>query len=108
MFTKTKLALVGALVFGLGTMAQAGSKDDAEHEGGYRLGPLSQRFAGVNPASHRSLRGRMYARGTNGREAYGFVPRSRASRPVGEETYIRVQDRDFRRSNGIRHRDGNG
>jgi hypothetical protein len=93
MFTRTKLALVGALVLGLGTVAQAGSRDDANRTGGYRVGPLSQSFTGANPASHRSMRA---ARMTNGRGAYAYVP----GRRMGGETYIGIQDQDFRRSNG--------
>jgi hypothetical protein len=101
MFSKTKLALVGALVLGLGTVAQAGSKDDADHAGGYRVGPLSQRFAGANPVQHPSMRGRIYTRRTSGSEAYAYVPRSTSrTLPRGEETYIGVQDRMYRRSNG--------
>ena len=113
MLTKTKLALVGALVIGLGTAAQAGSKDDPDRAGGYRVGPASQSFnAGVNPVYHKSLRGRIYARGmmmngryqttVQGRNAYAST---RPARPFGEETYMKIQDRGYRQSNGIRHRD---
>ena len=103
MFTKTKLALIGALVLGLGTVAQAGSKDDADHAGGHRIGPLSQRhIVGVNPVHHPSLRGRIYTRRMNGSEAYAFVPSStyRTYAQPGDETYIDVQDRMFQRSMG--------
>jgi len=100
MFTKTKLALVGALVLGLGTVAQAGSKDDADHTGGYRAGPLSQSFSGANPVHHPSMRGRIQARGMRGSDAYAFVPRSTLRAPrSGGETYIGVQDWMFDRSN---------
>jgi hypothetical protein len=107
MFSKTKLALVGALVMGLGTVAQAGSRDDPDRTGGYRVGPQWQSFnGGVNPTYHRSLRGKM----TNGSNAYAYVPdwswRSRQrAHPFGEETYLKIQDRGYRHSNGIQHRD---
>ena len=103
MFTKTKLALMGALVLGLGTVAQAAGKDDADRVGGNRVGPLSQSFAGANPVHHPSLRGRIYARRMSGAEAYAFVPRTSfrtRARPLGEETYIGAQDRLYRRSIG--------
>ena len=66
MFTKTTLLVAGALVLGLGIVAQAGSKDEHNPAGGYRVGPLSQSFAGANPASHPSMRGRVHARVKNG------------------------------------------
>jgi hypothetical protein len=73
MFTKTKLALVGALLLGVGTMAQAGSRDDADH---------------TVVSKHR-----VHA------YAYARTP----TRPTGDETYIGVQSKMYRRSEGIRH-----
>jgi hypothetical protein len=67
MFTKTKLALVAALVLGAASAAQAGSKDDEGASGGFRVGPLGQEFPGANPAYHPSMR---YEHG-----AYAYVPR---------------------------------
>jgi hypothetical protein len=84
MLTRTKLALVGALVLGLGTVAQAGGSKDDDPQGGFRVGPMWQSFPGANPAYHPSMRGRIYARGmTWGGEAYGFVPR----RPIYCDRY---------------------
>jgi len=61
----------------------------------------SQRdFVGVNPVHHPSMRGGIYVRTMRSSEAYG--------RARGEETNIRVQDKEFRHSNGIRHRDVDG
>ncbi len=57
MFTKTKLALAAALIFGAASAVQAASENDGGNEtGGYRLGPMGQHFGGVNPVYHRSLR----------------------------------------------------
>jgi hypothetical protein len=57
MFTKTKLALAAALIFGVASAAQAASENDGGNEtGGYRVGPMGQHFGGVNPVYHRSLR----------------------------------------------------
>jgi hypothetical protein len=57
MFTKTKLALAAALIFGVASAAQAANENDGGNEtGGYRLGPMGQHFGGVNPVYHRSLR----------------------------------------------------
>ena len=64
MFTKTKLALAAALIVGAASVAQANEPTD--EYGGYRVGPLGQRFGGVNPTYHRSMR---YGGG-----AYAYVP----------------------------------
>jgi hypothetical protein len=59
MLSKTKMVLAAALVLGVASAAQAGSKDDADSSGGYRVGPTGQSFeGGVNPVYHRSLSGR--------------------------------------------------
>ena len=60
MISKTKMVLAVALVLGLASVAQAGSKDDdGGYGGGYRVGPLGQSFdSGVNPVFHPSLSGR--------------------------------------------------
>jgi hypothetical protein len=73
MFTKTKLALVGAVLLGLGTMAQAGSRDDADH---------------AVVSKHRV-------------HTYAYA-RTR-TRPTADETYIGVQSKMCRPSEGIRH-----
>ena len=45
MFTKTKLALAAALIFGAASAVQAASENDGGNEtGGYRLGPMGQHF----------------------------------------------------------------
>ena len=74
MFTRTKLALAAALMFGAASAVQAASDNDGGNEtGGYRLGPMGQQFGGVNPAYHRSLRhAYIYDRYGNGR--YAFFP----------------------------------
>ena len=71
MFTKTKLALAAALIFGAASAVQAASENDGGNEtGGYRLGPMGQHFGGVNPVYHRSLRnGYRYDNGP-----FAFVP----------------------------------
>jgi len=67
--TMSKIALVAALVLGAAGVAYAGSQDDADSHGGFRVGPLGQSMnTGVNPVYHRSLRG-----GT----AYGAYARAR-------------------------------
>jgi hypothetical protein len=66
MSTKTMIALAAMLMVGVTSAAQAGSKDDAEKGGGYRVGPLGQIFDGANPVYHRSLRG-------NAGEAFAFA-----------------------------------
>jgi len=66
MSTKTMIALAAMLMAGAVSAAQAGSKDDADAGGGYRVGPLGQSFDGANPVYHRSLRG-------NAGESFGFA-----------------------------------
>jgi hypothetical protein len=52
------MVLAAALVLGVASAAQAGSRDDADSSGGYSLGPAVQSFGGgVNPAFHSSLSG---------------------------------------------------
>src|SRR5690348_3632135 len=79
MITKTKLAIAALLMLGIASSAQAGDKDDADHSGGYRIGPLGQSFtSGVNPVDHPSM-----ARG-----AYASAVRNRhpaPTRPVPNE-----------------------
>jgi hypothetical protein len=56
MLSKTKIALVAALVLGIASAAQAGGRDEADSSGGYRVGPSGQGFdGGVNPVYHPSL-----------------------------------------------------
>jgi hypothetical protein len=57
MTTKTKFALAALLMIGIASAAQAGSKDDADSSGGFRIGPLGQTLRGPG-------------------EAFGYVPRS--------------------------------
>jgi hypothetical protein len=41
MLNKTSIAiLAAAAIFGAASAAQAGSKDDADHGGGFRTGPM--------------------------------------------------------------------
>jgi hypothetical protein len=63
MLTRTKIPLVATLLLGVASAANAaGSKDDADHNGGYRVGPLGQIFSsGVNPVDHPSLARGAYA-----------------------------------------------
>jgi hypothetical protein len=66
----TKLTVAAVLVLAVASAAQAGSKDDADAGGGYRVGPVGWMFdRGVNPAHHRSLRGN-----AAGAFAYGVAP----------------------------------
>jgi hypothetical protein len=56
--TKTTLALATALLLGVASAAYAGGRDDADHSGGFRVGPLGNTAdSGVNPVDHPSLRG---------------------------------------------------
>jgi hypothetical protein len=57
MSTKTMIAFAAMLMVGVASAAQAGSKDDSDAVGGYRVGPLGQSFDGANPAYYSSLRG---------------------------------------------------
>jgi len=75
MLSKTKIVVAAALVLGLATAAQAGSKDDADSSGGYQVGPMGQSFgSGVNPVFHPSLFGRS---GT----AFDYIDPSQHGRP---------------------------
>jgi len=56
--TWTKFALATALVLGLASAAYAGGRDDADHSGGFRVGPVGNlAHSGVNPVDHPSLQG---------------------------------------------------
>jgi hypothetical protein len=109
MITKTKLALASLLMLAIASAAQAGSKDDADHSGGFRTGPLGQSFnSGVNPVDHPSMARDAYASAVRnarpapaparpapakaGKEAYGYD----APAPnVNEPTYMAIQDRFY-------------
>jgi hypothetical protein len=68
----TKIALVTALTLGAASVVMA-APEDSDLKGGYReLGPGGVVTDGVNPAYHRSLRGKS-SQGYAG-EAYGFAP----------------------------------
>ena len=111
MITKTKLAVAVVLMLGLASSAQAGSKDDADHSGGFRTGPLGQSFnSGVNPVDHPSMARSAYASAPRnvrraparpvpndaGRAAYGY-----AWTPIETEpTYMAIQSRGYRDSIG--------
>ena len=51
MMSKTRMAAAAALVLGLASAAQAGSKDDADSSGGYAVGPVGQSFNGTSSAA---------------------------------------------------------
>ena len=86
MMTKTKVALAAALLLGVATAAQAGGRDDAEHAGGFRTGPIGQSFEGVNPVDHPSLARGAYARGA--------VESHETRTPAAKEpAYMDFQDR---------------
>lgn len=72
MLTKTKIALAAALVLGMASAAQAGSKDDPNSSGGFHVGPMGQ-FFGAPSARTASPRWRLYER-RHGMNAYAFVP----------------------------------
>jgi len=75
MLSKTKMVVAAALVLGVATVAQAGSKDDADSSGGYQVGPTGQSFgSGINQALHRSLFGQSG-------NAFDFVAPAQHSRP---------------------------
>jgi hypothetical protein len=68
MLTKTTIALlVAAAIFGAGP-ALAGGKDDPEHMGGFRIGPLGQVMGG--PITWRGRPPSIYA----------YVPRAHLAR----------------------------
>ena len=50
MMSKTRMAVAAALVLGLASAAQAGSRDDADSSGGYAVGPMGQSFTGASSA----------------------------------------------------------
>ena len=57
MFTKTKLALAAALIFGAASAVQAANENDGGNEtGGYHYGPMGQYFGGGSPFDHHSPR----------------------------------------------------
>ena len=70
MLSKTKTALVAVLMLGIASAAQAGSRDDPDASGGYRVGPMGQSFDGVNPAVHRPTRADFFGQAEN---LYGYV-----------------------------------
>ncbi len=71
MFTKTKIAVAAALIFGAASAVQAANENDGGNEtGGYRVGPMGQHFGGANPVYHSRYR---YGGG-----AFAFVPGYRA------------------------------
>jgi hypothetical protein len=113
MVTKTKLALAALLMLGLASAAQAGGRDDADHSGGYRTGPLGNTFeSGVNPVDHPSLARGAYASATRirhpqpaprkpvsleaGKKAYG----QGALTAIREPAYMAIQDQFYRESIG--------
>jgi hypothetical protein len=68
--TKATIALATALVLGVASAAYAGGRDDADHSGGFRVGPVGNTAqSGVNPVDHPSLRG-----------AYGYASPVRGKR----------------------------
>jgi hypothetical protein len=55
--TKTTIALATALLLGVASAAYAGGRDDPDHSGGFRVGPIGNSAdSGVNPVDHPSLR----------------------------------------------------
>jgi hypothetical protein len=52
MSTKTMIALAAMLMVGVVSAAQAGSKDDSDPVGGYKVGPLGQSFNGGATAAY--------------------------------------------------------
>jgi hypothetical protein len=55
--TKTTIALAAALLLGVASAAYAAGRDDPDHSGGFRVGPLGNSAeSGVNPVDHPSLR----------------------------------------------------
>ena len=103
MLTKTKIALVAALVLGVASAAQAGGRDDADQSGGFRLGPTGQAAQnGVNPADHRSLARGAYASAvrTPVRPQAGKNAEAAAPTPSNEPSNITIQDHFFGASLG--------
>jgi len=54
MSSNMKIGLAALLMLGTATVTQAGSKDDAEHSGGYAVGPLGQIFNAGAASNHGS------------------------------------------------------
>jgi hypothetical protein len=65
MTNKTTMALAIAVILTAAPAVQAGSKDDPDRQGGFRIGPLGQIMGGPS-----TWRGRPFS-------AYAYVPRSR-------------------------------
>ena len=112
MITTTKLAVAALVMFGIASSAQAGGRDDADHSGGFRTGPLGQGFtSGVNPVDHPSTARSAYASSARnrhpaparpvpnaaGRAAYGYYGHMPT---VTEPANIAIQDRFYRNSIG--------
>jgi hypothetical protein len=69
MMSKTSIAiLAAAAIFGAASAAQATGDADAEHYGGFRIGPMGQALGGPS-----AWRGQPSS-------AYAYVPRSRLDR----------------------------
>jgi hypothetical protein len=67
-FTKTKLALAAALIFGAAGVAQASNENDGgSNTGGYHYGPMGQYFGG--PVHHSTRYAYRYRGGP-----FAFVP----------------------------------
>jgi hypothetical protein len=59
MLNRTRMAVAAVLVLCASSAAHAGgSRNDADPNGGYPVGPMGQIFGGVNPAMHPDLFGR--------------------------------------------------
>ena len=86
MLTKTKIAIAAAVVLGMASAAQAGSKDDPESAGGFHIGPMGQ-FLGAPSARTASPRWRLYER-RNGMNAYAFAPGYRYRVPRYERNWV--------------------
>jgi hypothetical protein len=52
MSTKTMIAIAAMLMVGVASAAQAGSKDDSDVVGNYKVGPLGQSFNGGANAAY--------------------------------------------------------
>ena len=79
--TKTKIALAIALMLGVASAAQAGTDNDGDTTGGYRVGPLGQSFSGANPAFHPSMGAYgYYGEGYAGR-TFDYVPTTPHHKP---------------------------
>lgn len=59
MLNRTRMAVAAVLVLCASSAAHAGgSRNDADPNGGYPVGPMGQIFGGVNPAMHPGLFGK--------------------------------------------------